>query len=199
MQSTKLKVADVELELLDTGQGAARPVLFLHGGGGFSPQQPFVAPLSEKRRFVAPTHPGFGKSTLPDWLDSIDDIAHLYLPGHRLQVGVKLGEPFVEPDRRIDSGMLQQQVHVFVYGDREALGGSSLHDDRIQILRSQIECRRDFIRRIRLVLLVRMEGDDPHRRFREREQQRYGLERRQRPVGPRVAPLIRVARSPERA
>ena len=79
MQSTTLRVADVELELLDTGQGAARPVLFLHGGGGFSPQQPFVAPLSEKRRFVAPTHPGFGKSTLPDWLDSIDDIAHLYL------------------------------------------------------------------------------------------------------------------------
>jgi pimeloyl-ACP methyl ester carboxylesterase len=82
VQSTKLRVADVELELLDTGQGAAaraRPILFLHGGGGFSPQQPFVAPLAEKRRFVAPTHPGFGKSTLPDWLDSIDDIAHLYL------------------------------------------------------------------------------------------------------------------------
>ena len=34
---------------------------------------------SEKRRFVAPTHPGFGTSTLPDWLDSVDDIAHLYL------------------------------------------------------------------------------------------------------------------------
>src|SRR6202051_3240219 len=78
VQSTNLKVADVELELLDTGQGA-RPVLFLHGGGGFAPQQPFVAPLSEKRRLVAPTHPGFGTSTLPDWLDSIDDIARLYL------------------------------------------------------------------------------------------------------------------------
>jgi pimeloyl-ACP methyl ester carboxylesterase len=79
VQSTKVRVADVELELFDTGQGAARPVLFLHGGGGFSSQQPFVAPLSEKRRFVAPTHPGFGKSSLPDWVDSIDDIAHLYL------------------------------------------------------------------------------------------------------------------------
>jgi pimeloyl-ACP methyl ester carboxylesterase len=79
VQSTRLKVADIELELFDTGQGAARPVLFLHGGGGFGPQQPFVAPLSAKRRFVAPWHPGFGKSGLPDWLDSIDDIAHLYL------------------------------------------------------------------------------------------------------------------------
>ena len=28
---------------------------------------------------IAPSHPGFGKSSLPDWLDSIDDIAHIYL------------------------------------------------------------------------------------------------------------------------
>jgi pimeloyl-ACP methyl ester carboxylesterase len=81
VQPTKLKLADVELELFDTGQepGRARPVLFLHGGGGFNPRQSFVAPLSETRRFIAPSHPGFGKSGLPDWLDSIDDIAHLYL------------------------------------------------------------------------------------------------------------------------
>jgi pimeloyl-ACP methyl ester carboxylesterase len=81
VQLTKIKVADVELELLDTGQGssAARPILFLHGGGGFNPQQPFVAPLSEGGRLVAPLHPGFGKSSLPDWLDSVDDIAHLHL------------------------------------------------------------------------------------------------------------------------
>jgi pimeloyl-ACP methyl ester carboxylesterase len=76
---TKLKVADVELELFDSGQEGSRPILFLHGGGGFDQRQPFVAPLSEKRRFVAPSHPGFGKSGLPDWLDSVDDIAHLYL------------------------------------------------------------------------------------------------------------------------
>jgi pimeloyl-ACP methyl ester carboxylesterase len=28
---------------------------------------------------LAPSHPGFGKSNLPDWLDCVDDIAHLYL------------------------------------------------------------------------------------------------------------------------
>jgi len=77
VEATKLKVADVDLELFDSGQG--RPILFLHGGGGFDPRQPFVAPLSAKRRLFAPTHPGFGKSSLPDWLDSVDDIAHLYL------------------------------------------------------------------------------------------------------------------------
>lgn len=72
-----LKIADVEFEFFDSGQGA--PVLFLHGASGFSERQPFVGPLSAKRRLIAPSHPGFGKSSLPEWLDSIDDIAHLYL------------------------------------------------------------------------------------------------------------------------
>jgi pimeloyl-ACP methyl ester carboxylesterase len=72
-----VKIADVELELHESGQGS--PVLFLHGAGGFAPQQPFVAPLSAKQRLIAPSHPGFGKSGLPEWLDSIDDIAHVYL------------------------------------------------------------------------------------------------------------------------
>ena len=72
-----VKIADVDLELFDAGQGP--PVLFLHGAGGFAEGQPFVAPLSVRRRLIAPSHPGFGKSSLPDWLDSIDDIAHLYL------------------------------------------------------------------------------------------------------------------------
>ena len=77
MQATRLTVADVDLELLECGQG--RPLLFLHGGSGFDARQPFVAPLSAKRRLIVPSHPGFGKSGLPDWLDSVDDIAYLYL------------------------------------------------------------------------------------------------------------------------
>lgn len=72
-----VKIGDVELELHESGQGS--PVLFLHGAGGFAPQQPFVAPLSAKHRLIAPSHPGFGKSSLPEWIDSIDDIAHIYL------------------------------------------------------------------------------------------------------------------------
>jgi pimeloyl-ACP methyl ester carboxylesterase len=77
----KLKLADVDLELFDSGQHAVsqRPILLLHGGGGFNERQPFVAPLAEKRRLVVPSHPGFGNSSLPSWLDSVDDIAHLYL------------------------------------------------------------------------------------------------------------------------
>ncbi len=72
-----VKIADVDLELFEAGQGP--PVLFLHGAGGFAERQPFVAPLAAQHRLLAPSHPGFGKSSLPDWLDSIDDIAHLYL------------------------------------------------------------------------------------------------------------------------
>jgi pimeloyl-ACP methyl ester carboxylesterase len=74
---TKMEVADVELEVFD--EGLERPLLFLHGGSGFDQQHPFVARLAAKRRLIAPSHPGFGNSALPDWLDSVDDIAHLYL------------------------------------------------------------------------------------------------------------------------
>ena len=72
-----VKVADVDLELFESGQGS--PVLFLHGASGFDPRQPFVVPLTARHLLIAPSHPGFGKSSLPEWLDSIDDIAHIYL------------------------------------------------------------------------------------------------------------------------
>jgi pimeloyl-ACP methyl ester carboxylesterase len=77
VQATKLRLADTDLELLDCGEG--RPLLFLHGGGGFEARQPFVGLLSANRRLIAPSHPGFGQSKLPDWIDSVDDIAYLYL------------------------------------------------------------------------------------------------------------------------
>ncbi len=35
--------------------------------------------LGQRYRLIAPSHPGFGGSSLPDWIDSVDDIAHLYL------------------------------------------------------------------------------------------------------------------------
>ena len=77
MEATKLRVADVDLEVVECGRG--RPLLFLHGGGGFEARQPFAVPLSAKRPTDRPLASGFGKSGLPDWLDSVDDIAHLYL------------------------------------------------------------------------------------------------------------------------
>jgi len=72
-----LAVAGTELELFEAGSG--NPVLFLHSGQGVTANDPFLALLATKRRVIAPSHPGFGKSALPDWVDSVDDIAHIYL------------------------------------------------------------------------------------------------------------------------
>jgi pimeloyl-ACP methyl ester carboxylesterase len=72
-----IAVAGIELELTEIGTGL--PLLMLHGAGGFDPRQPVNALLAKHRRLICPSHPGFGKSALPDWLDSVDDIAHVYL------------------------------------------------------------------------------------------------------------------------
>jgi pimeloyl-ACP methyl ester carboxylesterase len=85
-----MKIAGIDLELFAVNGSADHglPVLFLHSGQGYDPWQSFASQLAQDRRLVAPSHPGFGKSSLPDWLDSIDDIAHLYLElMDRLELG----------------------------------------------------------------------------------------------------------------
>jgi pimeloyl-ACP methyl ester carboxylesterase len=82
MASTRLArdtvtVGDVELELLRGGSGA--PVLVLHDAIGSSPDQRYLQLLAEKRDVIVPSHPGFGRSALPDWVDSVEDVAHVYL------------------------------------------------------------------------------------------------------------------------
>jgi pimeloyl-ACP methyl ester carboxylesterase len=77
LSMTIIRIAGIDLELFEAGEG--RALLFLHDGQGFGSGQPFVAPLSGRCRLLAPSHPGFGKSSLPDWVDSVDDIAHVYL------------------------------------------------------------------------------------------------------------------------
>ena len=77
VKTTTIKIAGIDLELFEAGQGA--PLLWLHGAPGFNPKHEFVDLVAARRRLIAPSHPGFGKSSLPDWLDSVDDIAHVYL------------------------------------------------------------------------------------------------------------------------
>jgi len=72
-----IQIAGIDLELHDIGQGT--PLLWLHGGQGFNTKHAFVDLIAAKRRLIVPSHPGFGRSSLPDWLDSVDDIAHVYL------------------------------------------------------------------------------------------------------------------------
>ena len=77
MKREAVTIANCELEIHEGGSGA--PLLFLHPGGGFNPGDAFVDLLTARRRVIAPSHPGFGASQLPDWIDHVDDIAHIYL------------------------------------------------------------------------------------------------------------------------
>ncbi|MPZ57436.1 MAG: alpha/beta fold hydrolase [Rhizobiales bacterium] len=77
LERRTLSIAGAEIELFEGGQGA--PLLFLHSGQGVTAGDPFLALLAKERRVIAPSHPGFGKSSLPDWADSVDDMAHIYL------------------------------------------------------------------------------------------------------------------------
>lgn len=77
MTSETIILAGIEIELFEGGDGSA--LLLLHGAQGFMPSQPHVGLIASRRRLIAPSHPGFGRSGLPLWLDSVDDIAHLYL------------------------------------------------------------------------------------------------------------------------
>src|SRR5579875_3909201 len=43
------------------------------------PTAAFMEMLAQRMHLIAPTHPGFGNSPLPEWIDSVDDLAYLYL------------------------------------------------------------------------------------------------------------------------
>lgn len=75
--SRSITVAGVTLEVEEAGSG--RPLLFLHPGEGLQPNRPWIADLAKSFRVIAPHHPGFGGSALPDWVGTVDDLAYLYL------------------------------------------------------------------------------------------------------------------------
>ncbi len=72
-----IDLAGISLDLWEGGKG--RRLLFLHGAGGFRGDHPFLGLLGAHRRVIAPSHPGFGVSSLPDWIDRPEDIAQIYL------------------------------------------------------------------------------------------------------------------------
>lgn len=60
-------------------KGSGQPLLLLHGGGGPIAGMPFAEKLAEKFEIVAPTHPGFAGSRIPDHFNRVDDLVFLYL------------------------------------------------------------------------------------------------------------------------
>ncbi len=75
--SRAISIAGVSLELEEHGTG--QPLLFLHPGEGLQPERSWFNLLARRYRVIAPHHPGWGKSALPAWLSSVDDVAYLYL------------------------------------------------------------------------------------------------------------------------
>jgi pimeloyl-ACP methyl ester carboxylesterase len=62
-----------------TEQGHGRPILWLHGEHGPDPGGPFLDGLAAHGHVLAPEHPGFGRSPDAASIDTIDDLAYLYL------------------------------------------------------------------------------------------------------------------------
>jgi pimeloyl-ACP methyl ester carboxylesterase len=121
-------VRGIHIELIE--QGAGRPLLFLHPGIGVEPDAPVLARLAARRRVLAPTHPGFGRSELPKSFDSVDDLAYFYLDlldqldlRDVVMVGVSLGgwiaaEIAIKSSARLSHLVLANPVGIKV-GDRE--------------------------------------------------------------------------------
>src|SRR6266571_1345462 len=72
-----LTVNNVRLEVLGRGQG--RPIVWLHGEDGLDPTAPFIEMLSAHGQVLAPAHRGFGHSADASSVDTVDDLAYLYL------------------------------------------------------------------------------------------------------------------------
>ncbi len=75
--SRQMTLSGVDLELWQRGDGPA--LLLLHPGDGFDPTAPFVETLASRFTVLAPSHPGFGRSSLPKSMRTVDDISYLYL------------------------------------------------------------------------------------------------------------------------
>ena len=126
--TTLLKVNNIQIEIIDRGQG--QPLLFLHPGIGIDPKAPVLDRLAAHGRLIAPSRPGFGNSEQPRAFTTVDDLAYFYLDlfdqldlRDVTVVGVSLGgwiaaEMAVKSTQRISRLVLANTVGIKV-GTRE--------------------------------------------------------------------------------
>src|SRR4029077_1632801 len=84
-----------KIEVRKAGRG--QPLVFLHPGMGLFGADSFLAALSNHFGVIAPSHPGFGLSELPDWMSTVDDLAYQYLDfleEHDLRDVILVGSSF---------------------------------------------------------------------------------------------------------
>jgi pimeloyl-ACP methyl ester carboxylesterase len=95
--SDRLRAGDIDLEVLRRGAGGGRPILLLHGVNPVSPKAVFLDLLAEHGEIIAPSHPGFGGSPLPEDCDTMYDLVHVYrelldaLPAKVAAIGFSFG------------------------------------------------------------------------------------------------------------
>jgi pimeloyl-ACP methyl ester carboxylesterase len=66
-----------DLETLRVGSG--KPILLIHGINPVHKDSPFLAKLADHGEVIAPSHPGFGASPLPDDYDTMYDLVNTWL------------------------------------------------------------------------------------------------------------------------
>jgi pimeloyl-ACP methyl ester carboxylesterase len=71
-----VSVAGIALHLASAGSGP--PVLVLHHDIGRPEPAPFEDALARTCRVLAPSHPGYDRSSRPDWMRSVRDVAVVY-------------------------------------------------------------------------------------------------------------------------
>ena len=126
LSETSVLVQGVKLHLRRGGSGAR--VLYLHGPQGMMGAEKALAALAKTCEVLAPDHPGFGRSDVPDWLDDVPDLAFFYLDliealglgavhvvGHSLGGWVAL-EMAVRSTQRITSLTLASPAGIRVIG-----------------------------------------------------------------------------------
>lgn len=72
-----VEVGGSKLHLIKGGEGP--PLLFLHSIEGNLGWIPWMEEVSKSATVYAPTHPGFGRSGRPEFLESVSDMARFYL------------------------------------------------------------------------------------------------------------------------
>src|SRR5262249_45076673 len=72
-----ITVNGLRIEMIERGKG--RPLLFLHPGIGIEPTAPVLDRLAERAHLLAPSHPGFGTSELPQSITTVGDPSYFYL------------------------------------------------------------------------------------------------------------------------
>ena len=58
--------------------GSGEPLLLLHGAGGNAGWLRYVQALADRFTVYAPSHPGFGSSDRPEWMETMSDLASFY-------------------------------------------------------------------------------------------------------------------------